>query len=87
MISVRYRCGKGFIGKLVTLTLNQALKFEPAERGAHYQITLDGIEVGAAWKKTARDTGKTYLSVRLDSPFLPAPANGALIEQDDEPWR
>ena len=28
-------------------------------------------------------TGKAYLSVKLDSPFLPASVNGALIEQED----
>lgn len=76
------RSGDAFTGKLVTLTLKQALKLEPAERGADYQVTADGFEVGAAWKKTAKDSGKAYLSVRLDSPFLAAPINGALIEQE-----
>jgi len=77
------RSGNVYTGKLVTLTLKQALKFEPAERGADYQVTTDAVEVGAAWKKTAKDTGKAYLSVKLDSPFLMAPVNGALIEQED----
>ena len=54
-----------------------------AEKGADYQVTLDGIEVGAAWKKTGRESGKAYLSVKLDSPFLPAPVNCALMPQDD----
>ncbi len=78
------RSGNAYTGKLVTLTHKQALKFEPAERGADYQVTLEGVEVGAAWKKTAKDTGKAYLSVKLDSPFLAAPVNGALIEQEDD---
>ena len=76
------RSGNVYTGKLVTLTHKQALKFEPAERGADYQVTMDGVDVGAAWKKTAKDTGKAYLSVKLDSPFLAAPVNGALIEQE-----
>ena len=66
----------------MTLTHKQALKFEPAERGADYRVIMDGIEVGAAWKKTAKETGNAYLSVKLDAPFLPAPVNGALIEQE-----
>ena len=77
------RSGNVFIGKLVTLTVAQALKLEPAERGADYEVAMDGFPVGAAWKKTAKDTGKAYLSVKLDSPFLPAAVNGALLEQDD----
>ena len=77
------RTENGYTGKLVTLTHKQTLKFEPAERGADYQVTMDDVEVGAAWKKTAKDTGKAYLSVKLDSPFLATPVNGALLEQQD----
>ena len=29
------------------------------------------------------DQGKDYVSVKLDSPFLPAPANYALVKQAD----
>lgn len=73
----------GYVGNLVTLTHRGKLLFEPKSKGADYQITLDGIEVGAAWKKTGRESGKAYLSVKLDSPFLPAPVNCALMAQDD----
>jgi uncharacterized protein (DUF736 family) len=31
-----------------------------------------------------RETGKAYLSVKLDSPTLPGPVNCALIEQERE---
>ena len=72
-----------YIGNLVTLTHRGKLVFTPAPRGADYQVTLDGIEVGAAWKKTGKESGKAYLSVKLDSPFLPTPVNCALMPQDD----
>jgi uncharacterized protein (DUF736 family) len=39
--------------------------------------------VGAAWKKTARESGTAYLSVTLASPPLPKPVNCALMPQDD----
>ena len=74
---------EGYSGKLVTLTHSQALTFEPAEKGVDFRVKLGTVEVGAAWKKTARESGKAYLSVKLDSPFLPAPVNCALMEQDD----
>jgi uncharacterized protein (DUF736 family) len=59
-------------------------QFVPIGRkGADFQVTLDGIEVGAEWKKTARESGTAYLSVKLDSPFLGKPVNCALMPQDD----
>jgi uncharacterized protein (DUF736 family) len=72
-----------YIGNLVTLTHRGKLVFTPAQGGVDYRVTLDGAEVGAAWKKTARESGKAYLSVKLDSPFLPAPVNCALMAQED----
>jgi uncharacterized protein (DUF736 family) len=74
---------KGYAGDLVTLTHRGKLTFTPASKGADYQVTLAGIQVGAAWKKTGKGSGKPYLSVKLDSPFLTEPVNCALMPQDD----
>jgi uncharacterized protein (DUF736 family) len=42
-------------------------------------------EFGAAWKKTARETDREYLSVKLDDPSFPAPIYASLVrgEGDD----
>ena len=40
-------------------------------------------EVGAGWNRKSKDGGKTYVSVKLDSPLLPAPLNCALFTRDD----
>jgi len=74
---------EGYAGNLITLTHRGKLVFAPAEGGVDYRVTLDGIEVGAAWKKTARESGKAYLSVKLDSPFLPKAVHAALMAQED----
>ena len=66
---------EGYSGKLITLTHSQALTFVPAEKGVDYRVMIGAIEVGAAWKKTGKESGKAYLSVKLDSPFLPASVN------------
>jgi uncharacterized protein (DUF736 family) len=42
-------------------------------------------ELGAAWVKTSK-AGKTYLSVKLDSPVLATPINGALTRQQDSSY-
>lgn len=72
------------IGKLDALLGSGKLIFTPSSRGPDYLVTADssGCEVGAAWKRTSKD-GKSYLSVRLDSPFLPGPVNCALFTQAD----
>src|SRR5689334_7079003 len=54
------------------------------KKGVDYDVLLgeSGIELGVAWKKTSAK-GNAYLSVKLDSPLLPEPANCALLKQDD----
>jgi uncharacterized protein (DUF736 family) len=56
-----------------------------AGKGVDYTVTVDGaVDLGVAWKRHSGKTGKAYLSVKLDSPFLSAPINCALIEQDPD---
>ena len=74
-------------GTVKTLTLNVKAKFVPAEgeseRGPDYRIFAGATEFGAAWKKTARETGREYLSVKLDDPSFPAPIYASLVEAED----
>jgi uncharacterized protein (DUF736 family) len=73
----------GYAGNLVTLTHRGKLVFTANPKGADFTVTLDGHEVGAGWKKTSREKGTAYVSVRLDSPFLAAPVNCALMAQEE----
>jgi uncharacterized protein (DUF736 family) len=70
----------GFIDSLHGDT---GLTFVPQTKGAAYQIVTDqGCEVGAGWNKTSSG-GKSFVSVKLDSPFLLAPINCALFSRDN----
>ncbi|KRA52035.1 MULTISPECIES: DUF736 domain-containing protein [Pseudomonadota] len=73
-------------GTVKTLTLNVKAKFAPAagesERGPDYRIFAGTTEFGAAWKKTARETGRDYLSVKLDDSSFPAPIYASLVEDE-----
>ena len=53
--------------------------------GIDYLVTQagTGIELGVAWNKISKEKGTKYVSVKLDSPFLPAPAWCSLFEQKD----
>lgn len=55
-------------------------------KGIDYLVTLQsdkGIEVGAAWNRVGKENGTQYISAKLDSPFLPAPAWCSLFKQQD----
>jgi uncharacterized protein (DUF736 family) len=73
------------VGELDALPVgSKMLSFEPNTNGADYIVlTGAGCEAGAAWKKTSKDGKKEFVSVRLDSPFLPVPINAALFPAKD----
>ncbi|WP_422631415.1 DUF736 domain-containing protein, partial [Pseudomonas proteolytica] len=48
-----------------------------------FRIFAGATEFGAAWKKTARETDREYLSVKLDDPSFPAPIYANLVAVDD----
>jgi uncharacterized protein (DUF736 family) len=78
----------GYTGAVKTLTLNvKTVKFVPiegdSERGPDFRIFAGATEFGAAWKKTARETQREYLSVKLDDPSFPAPIYASLVEAED----
>jgi uncharacterized protein (DUF736 family) len=78
----------GYTGAVKTLTLNvKTVKFVPAEgdseRGPDFRIFAGATEFGAAWKKTARETQREYLSVKLDDPSFAAPIYASLVAAED----
>src|ERR1700737_3118778 len=79
----------GYGGSVKTLTLNFRAKFVPTEKdndkAPDCRIIAGNIECGAAWNKTARDSDREYLSVKLDDPSFPAPIYASLVrgEGDD----
>ncbi|WP_265519335.1 DUF736 domain-containing protein [Nitratireductor luteus] len=82
------KSGNGYAGSVKTLTLNvKTVTLVPAEgdseRGPDFRIFASAVELGAAWKKTARETQREYLSVKLDDPSFPAPIYASLVEAED----
>jgi uncharacterized protein (DUF736 family) len=78
----------GYTGSIKTLTLNIKTKFVASEKdndkAPDYRIFSATTEFGAAWKKTARDSEREYLSVKLDDPSFPAPIYASLVKVDDD---
>ena len=78
----------GFTGSVKTLTLNVKATFVATEKendkAPDYRILAGATEFGAAWKKTARETDREYLSVKLDDPSFPAPIYASLVKVEGE---
>ena len=73
-----------FAGVIKTLSLNIKARFVPAEKDSEKSPDLralaGSIEIGAGWKKTAKETNREYHSVKLDDPSFPAPIYASLVE-------
>jgi uncharacterized protein (DUF736 family) len=83
------RESNGYSGTIRTLTLNARVRIVAAEQrtseGApDFRLFVGAVEIGAAWRRTAKDTETAYLSVRIDDPALPAPLQAALMEATDD---
>ncbi|MBR1033122.1 DUF736 domain-containing protein [Bradyrhizobium liaoningense] len=81
----------GFTGSIrtLTLTLNVKAQFRrienPSDKGPHFRVfAAANVELGAAWQRVAQETGRDYLSVKLDDPSFPAPIYATLVEVEGE---
>jgi uncharacterized protein (DUF736 family) len=78
----------GYTGSVKTLTLNVKAKFVATEKendkAPDFRIWAGSIECGAAWKKTARESDREYLSVKLDDPSFPAPIYASLVKGEGD---
>jgi uncharacterized protein (DUF736 family) len=78
----------GFTGSIRTLALNVKARISrvenPSDKGPHYRIFAANVELGAAWQKRSEQTGRDYLSVKLDDPSFPGPIYATLTEVEGE---
>ena len=78
----------GYVGTIRTLSINAKARFAPAaggqDKAPDFRVFAgEGeIELGAAWIKKARETGRAYLSVKLDDPSFPQPIHASLVEAE-----
>ena len=80
----------GFTGSVKTLTLNvkqatiRKITDKDNDKAPDFRIFSGATEFGAAWKKTARETDREYLSVKLDDPSFPAPIYASLVKGEGD---
>lgn len=78
----------GFTGSIKTLSLNVKARFErvenPSDKGPQFRVYSGPVDLGAAWQKHSEQSGRDYLSVKLDDPSFPAPIYATLVEVEGE---
>ena len=68
---------------LVVRDLDTMAGFYERALGMKLLETSDsGVELGAGWSRTARETGAEYLSLKLDDPSFTAPVYASLVQGD-----
>jgi uncharacterized protein (DUF736 family) len=75
----------GYAGTIRTLTVNARVRIlaydrKGADGAPDFRLFAGNTEIGAAWRRTAKATDASYLSVRLDDPAFPVPVQAALME-------
>ena len=75
-----------YAGTIRTLTLNVKAIIKPcdhdSDKAPDHRVTANGVEFGAGWSKTAKETGAEYLSLKLDDPSFTAPVYASLVQGD-----
>lgn len=78
----------GFTGSIKTLTLNVKARLErienPSDKGPNFRIYSGAVELGAGWQKHSEQSGRDYISVKLDDPSFAAPIYATLTEVEGE---
>ena len=78
----------GYTGSVKTLTLNVKAKFVATDaendKAPNFRIIAGSTEFGAAWKKTAKESDREYLSVKLDDPSFTAPIYASLVKGEGD---
>ena len=81
--------GNGYTGTVRTLSINAKARLMPSENGndkaPDFRVFAAGnVELGAAWKRKAKETGREYLSLKLDDPSFPQPIYASLVDAETE---
>jgi len=85
--------GDVFEGQVKTLEFREVVRLVPSDGSIESEDAPDlialvaDIQVGAAWRKTARESGNTYYSLRIDDPKLTGPIDAYLYASEADPKR
>jgi uncharacterized protein (DUF736 family) len=85
MVSISLFCGASYATSNGRIRPEGRLTTEKEnDKAPNYRILAGATEFGAAWNKTARETDREYLSVKLDDPSFPAPIYASLVKGEGD---
>src|SRR3546814_20275178 len=74
-------------GEIRTLTLRVKATIRPVERehdkAPDHRVSAGGVEFGAGWTKSARETGAEFLALKPHDPTFPMPAEPRVGKEGD----
>ncbi|WP_072389277.1 DUF736 domain-containing protein [Hyphomicrobium sp. CS1BSMeth3] len=79
----------GYAGTIRTLTFSAKVRIvandrKGTESAPDFRVFAGNSEIGAAWRKTAKEGNTSYLSLRIDDPSFPEPMRAALLSQTED---
>lgn len=78
----------GYSGDIQTLGFKVKVAItpveQPTEKGPDFRVYTGKLEIGAGWVKTAKNSKRDYISLKIDDPTLAAPLYANLVERDDQ---
>ena len=78
-----------YVGEIVTLGVQaRTVRITPQGAGSNdkapsHRVFVGRAEIGAAWTERAKESGRTYLAVKLDDPSFAAPIFANLFEDSE----
>lgn len=77
----------GYEGTISTLSIARKVRFvandkKKSQHSPDFFVKTGKCDLGVAWREEAKDTGQSYLSVRLDDPSFVEPIQAALFGKD-----
>lgn len=83
------RAGKDFVGEIFTLSVQvQNVRIVKEEKPASedsptHRVFVGRAEIGAGWTKTGIESGREYLSIKLDDASFAQPIHANLYADDN----
>lgn len=87
-IGIFKKSGEGYSGNIRTLALDVEVSLIPVvgkgENLPDFKVMVLGrIDIGAGWIQTGKQSGRSYVFLKIDDPSLPAPITANLFAMRD----
>ena len=81
-----------YTGSVSTIMFQARVKITPnltkrTDDQPDYRVHAGNAEIGAGWNKKSKQTGKPYISIKMDDPSFTQPLFAALVETEADGYQ